>query len=281
MLILNEKRYVGCTETISFLFTDHNGHRSLSEADQSHVADVLDSDRHHVDTVEGTDGIDGHSDGDHHSLADESHDVTDDDRVHDPMGASEIEILFGTESGKHHQFDPEVYGDINQFEEFDASKRAHDSPEKDGNDFKYEMNKRLGDNIWDTEIPDDDDANLHVHTHFMNNYNPAEHPKTFKPQTNLEFRRRNNIPQMPIKDTEDGSYPHGHEHETDELAGNKILHYETRGTNRKESLPESLKENLHDKVNLDSSQLSDKHEPIDYSTLARDTVNWGIVYYLS
>ena len=110
------------------------------------------------------------------------------------------------------------------------------------------MNKRLGDNIWDTEIPDDDDANLHVHTHFMNNYNPAEHPETFKPQINLEIRRRNNIPQTPFKDTEDGLYPHGHEHETDELAGNKILHYDTRGTNRKESLPENLKENLHDNV---------------------------------
>lgn len=245
-----------------YILIDHNGHRELSEADQNHVVDVLDSDLHHVDTLEGTDGIDGHSDSDHHSLSDERYDTAEDGRRHDPIDAMEVESLFGSEPGKHHQFDPDIYGDISQFELFDANRRTNKMLEED-KQFTY---KRLGDTIWDAEIPDDDDPNLHVHTHFMNNYNPAEHPETFKPLIDPGFRR-SEVQPKPVDDTKDDTKHEamgweGRNHHTDTRVRGNI--------NEKEEL------DLHNKNKQYPDQSPDRHEQIDFSTISGDTENWGI-----
>jgi len=45
-------------------------------------------------------------------------------------------------------------------------------------------------NSWDTELKDDDKPNTHVHTKYMNNYNPNEHTKDIKQLDRSDSRSR-------------------------------------------------------------------------------------------
>lgn len=127
------------------------------EHDFNHFIDVSDN-QHDVNRKHKS-----HSDGSHHQPIDEEEDTISESVTAD-LTPEEVEELFTGESKEHKQYDPDVYGDIHEFKTF-YDKRIHDD----------EMSRRFGDDLWDTEEPDDDDPNLHVHTHLMNNYNPAEH----------------------------------------------------------------------------------------------------------